>query len=246
MSEAETDEFEPFVTNRLLVKIILVFATLALLAASITALGHWYGKKLSSAGHTESTQPIRITIGTDTLTLPANVIRFREQRVDGKADRINLYLSWPQMQGYTAQDEARFNEPDKTSDLIFIEISEATMSRDMSGRYEPIYQRLITEQATDFGHGLTLHRMKQESGYAGEVLLTGPRKDVPDFVIRCVLPPTPAEATSADCQRDIHMGNGLNVLYRLSSAHLADWDHIDAAISTFVANALAAQSGSDR
>lgn len=246
MSNIDGDELEPLITQRLIIKILLSLALLALVATAITWFGHWYGERLTLAGHTESTQPLKITIGTDTLILPENVIRFREQRVEGQAESINLYLSWPQMQGYTAQDAARFNEPDKTSDLIFVEISEATMSRDMSGRYEPIYQRLITEAATDYGHGLTLHRMKQESGYAGEVLLTGARQGLPDYVIRCVLPSQPDESSSADCQRDIHMGSGLNVLYRMSSTHLPDWDHIDAAITTFVANALLEQPPSDR
>jgi hypothetical protein len=48
------------------------------------------------------------------------------------------------------------------------------------------------------------------------------------------LPSAPDKAAGGDCQRDIKVGRDLSVLYRFSSSHLDDWEHIDAAIRTFV------------
>ncbi|MFD1744309.1 hypothetical protein ACFSE1_02435 [Rhizobium helianthi] len=245
-SEASQEQFEPLLSRALIYKGVAAFA--ALMAACLLLLfaGHWFGQRLSLAGHTASNELYRIRIGADTLSVPANVIRLREQRMDGKVERLYLYLTWPQMQGYTEAERARFDEPGEASALIFLDISEATMSRDMSGRLEPIYHRLMTGEEKAFGYGLTLHKMKTDSGYGEEVLLTAPRKDEPDYVVRCVLPHNPAEVTSADCQRDVHLGSGLSVLYRFSSKHISDWKHIDAAIRQFVGNALIQSQSEDR
>lgn len=48
--------------------------------------------------------------------------------------------------------------------LIFLQISQSTMSRDMSGRVEPIYRHLFEGEAQPGPAGLTLHNMKQNSG----------------------------------------------------------------------------------
>jgi hypothetical protein len=52
------------------------------------------------------------------------------------------------------------------------------------------------------------------------------------------LPTASDKATGGDCQRDIKVGKDLSVLYRFSSTLLGDWDHIDAAIQTFVESRL--------
>jgi len=120
------------------------------------------------------------------------------------------------------------------------------MSRDMSGRLEPIYSHLMDGASETFAHGLTLHRLRADAGYNGEVLLTAPREGSADYVVRCVLPSSAETATSGDCQRDIKVGKDLSVLYRFSSRHLADWDHIDAAIRTFVESRLVSRSATLR
>jgi hypothetical protein len=116
------------------------------------------------------------------------------------------------------------------------------MSRDMSGRMEPIYSHLVEGEPVPFANGMTLHRLRPDAGYADEVLLTAQRSDAPDYVVRCVLPSTPEMASSGDCQRDIKVGRDLSVLYRFSSRHLPDWDHIDAAIRHFVEARLMTRS----
>lgn len=235
------EEFEPLFSSSLLAKILAGLAVVAILAVGITTAGHWLGQRMASGGHTDSQEEFDIAIGADIVSIPANMIRLAEQRASGPTTGVNLYLTWPEMRGYTTAQKARFDAAEKSTDLIFLEMSEATMSRDMSGRFEPIYQRLLSGEASDFGHGLTLHHMKPDSGYGEEVLLTASRAGAPDYVVRCILPKRKESASSADCQRDIHAGNGLSALYRFSSTRLAEWDHIDAAIRAFVEQRLTAQ-----
>lgn len=226
-------------SNALLLKVTSAIAGLALLTAGISYAGHWYGERLSLAGHTDSQQVFSISIGSDMLQVPANMIRFREQRASGAAERLNVYLTWPDMQGYSQANRARFDQLDLANQLIFIELSQATMSRDMSGRLEPIYSRLFEGEPKAVGYGLVQHSLRADSGYAGEALFTASRPAKPDYVVRCVLPQAQStEPSSGDCQRDIHIGSGLTVLYRFSATLLPDWEPIDRAIETFVQSRL--------
>ncbi|MBB3591189.1 hypothetical protein FHX08_001533 [Rhizobium sp. BK529] len=233
---------QPLLSTRFLLRVTATIAVLALLTVAISVAGRWFGRHISLAGNTENTTGITVIIGRDTLGLPANTIRFPSERHDGAAERVDLYLAWPEMQGYSKDMRQRFDDISQSSDLIFLQITQGTMSRDMSGRLEPIYSHLMDGAPQPFAHDLTLHRLRADAGYNGEVLLTASRQGAVDYVVRCVLPSSVETATSGDCQRDIKVGKDLSVLYRFSSRHLADWDHIDAAIRTFVETRLVSRS----
>jgi hypothetical protein len=48
------------------------------------------------------------------------------------------------------------------------------------------------------------------------------------------MPASADEAMGSDCQRDIHVGEDLTVLYRYSSRLIGDWAAIDQAVRQFV------------
>jgi hypothetical protein len=108
------------------------------------------------------------------------------------------------------------------------------MSRDMSGRVEPIYRHLLTGPQEAGPAGLQLHHFKPGTGFEGEVLLTGETADGDAYAVRCLIPSEDKFASSSDCQRDIHVGEDLSVLYRFSSRLLPDWKQIDAAVQGYV------------
>jgi hypothetical protein len=228
----------PLLSKVLLYRMAAAVAVLAALTIAIAIGGRWLGQHIALAGHTTSTQTFDITIGEDSLRLAANTIRFPSERTDGLTERVDLYLTFPQMQGYSDANRLDFNDISRSSSLIFLQLTQSIMSRDMSGRLEPIYSHLLEGQPFAGPHGLTGHRLRADAGYGGEVLLTAPRRGQPDYVVRCMLPPTPDKATSGDCQRDLKIGNDLSLLYRFSSAQLGNWDHIDAALQTFVETRL--------
>ena len=236
---AATEDHAPLISSRFIYGLTAVVVGLAALTASISVAGRWYGERLALAGHTTSTAANDLFIGQDHLRLPSNVIRFEEQRTTGVVERADLYLTWPDMQGYADETRTLFNDVNRPDSLIFLEISQSTMSRDMSGRLQPIYSKLFDGEPQPAAFGLTLHRLRADSGYGSEVVLTGQQAGAPDYVVRCVLPAAGSKATSGDCQRDIHIGQDLTVLYRFSSALLKDWQHIDAAVRLFVENRLA-------
>lgn len=238
---AQDDYQEPLISNRMAFAITAALGFLAASTLAISLSGSWIGAKLALGGHTDSREEISVRIGQDELRLPANTIRFAEQRRSGESERIDLYLTWPEMQGYDSRLKKRFDNSDSADTLIFLQLSQSTMSRDMSGRVEPIYSRLFDGEALPGPYGLTAHHLRADSGYGDEVLLTAGSGRDDAYAVRCMMPGTteaaahksPA-ANSAGCQRDIRAGQDLTVLYRFSPALLRDWQHIDAAISRFV------------
>ncbi|MDI7864042.1 hypothetical protein MRS76_19015 [Rhizobiaceae bacterium n13] len=224
---------EPLVSNRILFRLAVAVTVFALLTLGIGLASSRIGSTIALGGHTESTELFRITIGQDTIALPANAIRFARQRASAPAERIDLYLAWPDMSGYSATQRQRFNDPGAAQELLFMQLSQSTMSRDMSGRLDPIYSHLFDGAAEPGPHGLTLHRLRPDTGYRDEVMLTATRPGKADYVVRCVLPEDESHASNADCQRDIQVGRDLSVLYRFSSLMLADWQRIDERVQSY-------------
>ncbi|KQR67984.1 hypothetical protein [Rhizobium sp. Leaf341] len=223
--------------SRLLLFTGSAIGLLAALTIAICLAGPRIGATLALGGNTTSTVDTDIVIGTDHLRLPANVIRFAEQRTAGAAERVDLYATWPEMQGYSDETRSRFNDVTRTDGLVFLQISQSTMSRDMSGRIAPIYRHLFEGDPIPGPAGLTGHRMKATSGYGAEIFFTASSTATSapaDYGVRCLMPERPELATSADCQRDVHAGQDLVVLYRFSSQLLPQWHAIDEAVRHFV------------
>lgn len=233
------DAQEPLVSNRFLLKSLVFLTAMALSTGALVLGGNWLGKRITLAGHTDSQETILLNIGRDRLALPANVIRFETQRRSGTAERADLYLLWPRMEGFSRAASASFNDLKNSSNLVFVQVTQSVMSRDMTGRVGPIYSHYFKGDAIDAGNGLSLHHFSPEAGYDQDVLLTGKTASGQDYAVRCVLPATPAEATSGDCQRDVMAGNDLSVLYRFSSNLLPQWEQLDAAVTTYIGAHLA-------
>ncbi len=231
---AGNEEQAPLISNRFLTRLTIGVAMLACLTVAISVGGRMLGERIALAGHTESADPIDIVIGQDQIRLPANTIRFEEQRHTGRAEHVDLYLTWPEMDGYSDAERFRFNDANRPEGLIFLNLSQSTMSRDMSGRLEPIYSHLFDDRPEPGPDGLTLQPLKENSGYGDEVFFTGILPDGSDYAVRCMMPESELQSTSADCQRDIHIGRDLSVLYRFSSRLLPQWRAMEARVRAYV------------
>lgn len=230
--DSEPDE-APLLSTSLLWKIVGGLAALSVASLLLSYGASRYGAWLAQDGRTESEEPIAVTIGQDTLVLPANMFRFSEQRKTGASDQVDLVVTWPEMKGYTAAAASRFNKAADDGNLLFLQYSQSVMSRDMSGRLEPIYKRLFLGEPQPGPAGLSLHRLDPKAGYGEEVILTGDAASENPFVARCILPKLEKDATSSDCQRDIHVGKDLTLLYRFSSTLLPQWRALDQQVRRF-------------
>ncbi|OCP01131.1 MULTISPECIES: hypothetical protein [unclassified Ensifer] len=231
-------ELRPLLSPRFVYRVTAIVVLLAGLSAAIALAGRWFGENLAFAGHTASTEVFDIFIGQDHMRLPANMIRFEAQRATSIVERVDVYLTWPALEGYNDDNRKLFNDVDAPQNLIFLQISQSTMSRDMSGRLEPIYTQVFDGAPIPGPSGLKEHTTKATSSYAGEVFYTADRDGRPPYVVRCLKSDAQTLSTSADCQRDIHAGTDLAVLYRFSNKLLPQWQEIDDAMAAFIKSRL--------
>ncbi len=234
----QLEQEKPLLSRRSKIWICAALLFLLLFSIALFLLKDSIGRTLMMGEHSELQTPRNVTIGIDALTIEDNTIRFERQRHNGPASRVDLALMWPEMRGYSLKDRQRFDDPTQTDALIFIEITQSTMSRDMSGRIAPIYSQLFDGPPAAAPYGLTAHHLRPGSGYDGEVLYTAPRSGNTDYAVRCLVDDTPRKPSIDNCQRDIHIGKDLSVLYRFSGKNLKDWQNIETAVISYINHRL--------
>lgn len=225
------------IDDRLMVKVFVAFALLALASALISVGGKWLGRSIALAGHTDDATPHEIVIGNNVVVVPANAIRFEDDRRDGVAAALRLYLRWPDLAGYSAAARDDFNHAGGSRNILFVSFEQQIMSRDMSGRFDPIYASLIEPAGTAGPSGLTMHDFRPQSGYLDERLAVGPEQPGGRFVARCLTGAVAAESL-ADCERDLIVGDRLVLVYRFPSRLLGEWRRLDEAMRAYAREAL--------
>ncbi len=98
------------------------------------------------------------------------MIRFRSQRRSSSLDRLDLYLLWPEMAGYSEAMKEEFNRTTINPAILFLTIEPRTMSQDMTGRIPAIYAKFMEGPETDAGFGLKRRALSAEGGFGGEEL----------------------------------------------------------------------------
>mgnify|MGYP000227025525 CR=1 FL=1 len=217
------------------------FAVLAALSVAILVAGKLYGRTLVHAGHTSSTQHVEITIGSDTLSIPANMIRKEEQRHSGKAKRVDLYIHWPSISGFRDDLAGDFNNVDPaTNSIVFVSIMPRMTTRDMAGRFDPVYRKVMTGGPLAAGPELLAHTLSVEHGYIGEHLVYS-APDVRNgerFVARCQ-DSDAANVILAPCETEIHFGETLTAQIRFPARLLKEWRGLHVALPVYLRDLLA-------
>lgn len=237
MSQTATAAPSDAVRVSLMRRVLVASALLAAASLAINAGGRWLGGVIALGGHSDDPSAREIVVGNDVIVVPANTIRQERDRRDGVAARLDLYLRWPDMSGYTQAAQPDFNHAGGSRRILFLSFEPRAMSRDMSGRLDPVYRGLIEAEGVAGPGGLRLHAFRADSGYAGEELAIGPGTGPEPFVARC-LGGAGAEQSLAPCQRDIMVGRELSLTYRFPREILADWERLDGAVRRFAETAV--------
>ena len=214
-------------------RLFMIFAGLALIALLISLSERLIGGRIALGGHSDQTAAHEIIIGDDVLIVAENMIRLPEQRRAGLAGRLDLYLSWPSLSGFNRAEKEIFNGTHSNGRLIFLSFEERVMSRDMSGRFEPIYKFLIEGEGAAGPSGLTRYVLPAKAGYLNEVLYAGPLENDARFVARCS--EEEKENLIAACERDVQVGGNLSATLRFPVELLGEWRALDAAFSPLMA-----------
>lgn len=215
-----------------MLKIFYCFIALAGMSVLISFAGKQLGQSIAMAGHTDDPTIHEIVIGNNVLSVPANEIRFEHERRAGVTARLDTYLRWPSITGYSDEHRSDFNHVGDSRNIIFVSFREQLMSRDMSGRMAPIYNSLIIKPGVPGPGGSILYGFKEKSGYMNEVLVVADRGNLAPFVARC-LTNEAAGASLAPCERDIHIGDGIAMTFRFPERLLDNWRTLDASMVSY-------------
>lgn len=173
-----------------------------------------------------SPEPVRLVVAGRPLDIPRNAVRFVDQRVPGPQSRIDLALTWPELEGRTEANAARFDTPDYARDIVHLTLRPRHEGADGAARLATVYARFFVGEPWEGPGGLQGRRLAPKSGYADEEIYfeTGA---VRPFVARC-FPLVPGEP-AAMCLSDTLHG-AIAVELRLPKPLLADWHALDAAL----------------
>lgn len=198
-----------------------------ILAASVFCL-YWIsgyaGEKISLAGHTMDTSTRRIVIKSDVITAPANMIRYPSQRRLIESNRLDLYLHWPSMEGYSEARNSSFNNVEDSSDIVFVSLAPRFSAFDMTARIDPIYRKFFIGSPKEIGNELLAHDLDPKAGFIDEYLIVQKNSPYP-FSARCVR--AVDGWTKPYCIRDIHIGNNLSLTYRFHKKLIKNWLALD-------------------
>ena len=240
MTVNDQSEPRPLVSPGFVWKTMLIIFAFTILTAALSVTGRWMGKRIAMGGHSISTEAKTVIIANERMLIPTNTIRFENQRAGGPMDRLDLYLLWPGLHGYSTEHRRQFNDTEHGQNVLFATIKPRSMALDMTGRLQPVYSRLVLPNPAEQTSGLIAYSFGDDTRYVGEQLLVGSRRNHPTFVARC-LEQSALPAPSRNCMRDIDIGSNLSIEYRFSEALLPHWQQLDEAIQAYAAKALFAE-----
>lgn len=208
---------------------VLAIGTTGLLAIALTMLtiATYFGDTLARGGHSPSTEKLEIVLANQVLHVPANTIRFPNQRTSSVHTRLDLYLHWPTLSGYSDELKEDFNHAGEAANIIFITLEPRNMSFDMSGRLGPIYSMFLEGEPQVSPTGLVRQSLSESGGFIDEDLYYQQASPYP-FVTRCVR--ENSAIGTPFCIRDIHLGRDLMITYRFHKSFLNNWIALEEAV----------------
>ncbi len=181
----------------------------------------------SRDGRSTDTTPIALFIGRQRLVIPANMLRFADQRNVGPHDRIDLAVHFPEMAGYTRDFRKDFLDLSADAPIVYLTIRTRDTPTDSVGRLINVYQHFFEEGTIPAPDGLVGHRMSEDSGLSGEEVFFEAGSTTP-FTTHCTAPDD--TEYPASCLTEIHAGNDLSVQIRFRKGLLGDWAGIKSGV----------------
>lgn len=220
------NEKQQRVRPQFITRFLLVSIGLLVLSLLLYSVAHVFGDQISNAGHSTSTQKLEVIINDDYLTIPKNKVRFQNQRKSGAQQRLDLYMHWPSLSGFSDELNHQFNNAGDNANLIFLSLEPRSMSFDMSGRIGLIYEQFFEGKPHKLDNGLIRQGLSVNGGYIDEDLYYAAASPYP-FTARCV---REGASSTPFCLRDIHIGKSLMLTYRFHKKHLHQWIELEQAI----------------
>ena len=179
---------------------------------------------------TSDTKLLEIQVGDDLIRIPANYVRFGNQRKTPVTDQLDLVYSFPELSGYSQARKSVFNTSGNESSLVHVSLRQRKLSFDMSNRLTPIYSQLFEGSPRAGPAGLIFQPLRTGSGYDGEILAIG-NNNGRKWVARCQ---TPQSNVRPICIRDIFVGRSISALHSFPHHMLESWIEIENKTTEFL------------
>lgn len=178
------------------------------------------------------TDPVPLSVGGVTFSIPQNYIRYRSARKGGTFTQVALFAALPDFRGYTDADARTFAGNAADSLVINILLHEEQLKLSEADRLHRIYLGYVldpTGKPAPFG--LRQYEFRDDSGYRGEDLFVG-RLGTHLIVLRCVR--LSAEVPSPSCLRETRLAHHAALSYRFKRAQLSRWREVASGVETLV------------
>jgi len=218
-------------TKRLTIGIVIVIMFLVIavfMLRSYTGMG-------ALGGFSSDTEPTTIKIANTQLFIPSNMIRFRDQRESSALSKIDLFVQWPSMKGFTTENATTFQGTNKTTELIFITLEAGPPLHPAHQKLKELYRRFFTNSPWRGPAGLIGNALDSSSGYLSEDVLYA-QDDDELFLTRCLqegkdltnnLKPT--------CIYEFTFEDGINAYIRFHRSLLVEWQALDERVKRLLA-----------
>ena len=186
-------------------------------------------------GFSSDTSSANITIANTHLFVPKNMIRFKDQRKSHDLSKLDLFIQWPSMKGFTKEDTATFQNINGTSKLIFITLEVGEPLNPAQQKLDGLYRRYFSKSPWSGPAGLIGNELNSSSGYLSEDVLYAKHSDEL-FLTRCL---QEGKGTPNDllptCIYEFTFEDGINAYVRFHRSHLAEWQILDERVKRLLA-----------
>jgi hypothetical protein len=121
---------KPLLSSSLMLRAALIAGILLVFLGTLNVGIKWYGERILQAGHTTATEEVEIVIGNDRLKLAKNTLRAPSERLGGERERVDLYLSWPDLKGYEEANRAVFDDPAQAARALLLSAANRSARND--------------------------------------------------------------------------------------------------------------------
>lgn len=217
--------------KKLIIGIVVALLFLALIFMALRS----YTNPETLGGFSSDTTPTTIAIGDTQLSVPRNLIRFHDQRESSIVSKLDLFIQWPSIKGFSKENAATFQNTKGANELIFLTLEVGEPLDSSQQKLRGLYQRFFTKSPWRGPAGLIGNELDSSSGYLSEDVLYANHDD-DLFLTRCLQEDKTANANLLPtCIYEFTLGDGVNVYVRFHRSHLKEWKVLDERVRRLLA-----------
>lgn len=241
MTVINRTEFSPMQTgktrslNSITLIILAIFCLIASLGTIFTA--RFFVANQPPSGFSASTEPIEKNLHGSIFQIPANMMRFADERRQGTASQINLALLWPTFGGYSAANHTQFVSHSDRNPLLFVTLTAREQATASAQLLDRVYIHDFLGQTLDGQAGLVGKQLDPQSGYDSEIVWYDPLSPNP-FTTRCYSAKDTMIAQNRNCMRTIALSQNIAATYRFPDTLLPYWRELDSQLVANLSNLM--------